>query len=130
MKVLGRQLILFFICGLTSFSVDAFLYHTLLPMVMIPTAKGFSFIGGTVTSFTLNKYITFRQKQFSSEEIIRFAALYACTLCLNIGINQLGIHLFNGRLPSAFLLATAITAIVNFIGQRGWVFKQQNLREG
>jgi putative flippase GtrA len=58
----------------------------------------------------------------------RFAALYGATLGANVLVNSLALKLFTDAIaavPLAFLLATGISATLNFLGMKLFVFKSR-----
>jgi putative flippase GtrA len=62
----------------------------------------------------------------------RFAALYGATLGANVLVNLLALKFFTDATAAvylAFLLATGISATLNFLGMKMFVFKSRaNLR--
>lgn len=85
-------------------------------------AKALSFLLGTVVAFIINKYWTFEKKELSYNEMCRFITLYTITLTANVMINQLLVNETN-LIHLAFLIATGVSTVLNFIGQKLWVFK-------
>ncbi len=100
-------------------------YWLLLHVTSHSPAKAVSFLSGTVVAYLLNKYWTFEKHRHSYAEMAKFLALYLTTLAANVGVNQLAIFLlpppFN--VPIAFLAATGTSTVLNFIGQKWWVFR-------
>ena len=72
--------------------------------------------------FSLNKYWTFEKHEKSYKEIIRFGILYSLTLGLNVMTNKVVLENVNIYFL-AFLVATGVSTVMNFIGQKFWVFK-------
>ncbi len=93
-------------------------------------AKSISFLFGTVVAFFYNKYITFKAPERSHMELVKFFTLYIISLVFNVTINRVGIAWISNILPLknaillAFLVATFMSVIINFCGQKFWVFKK------
>ena len=116
--------------GAASTLIDLFIYSaslTFLPGSYL-VSKAFGFIGGTIFGFYLNRQWTFSHQGKVGQTLIKYFVLYASTLVLNLTSNQailgvLGTSLF--AKGTAFLIATAITAITNFLVMRKFIFKGQ-----
>lgn len=120
---LKKQLSRFLVVGLSAVATDFLCYFALLTFLPHAPAKGFSFIAGTVVAYFFNKYWTFEQKNYNHAEIGRFIILYVSTLALNVAVNTLSLNLLPELTLFAFLAATSTSTILNFIGQKWWVFK-------
>ncbi len=122
-NLLRTQLIRFLIVGLSAVASDFIFYFVLINFISHAPAKAISFIAGTVVAYFLNKYWTFEQKTFSHAELERFIILYLSTLAINVAVNTLSLNVFPELTLLAFLTATGTSTILNFIGQKWWVFK-------
>ena len=109
--------------------------------------KGLGFIAGTFVTYNLNKFWTWRTNDRNNSRLLNFGILYLISFVINIVINKYGLHIFgddeiallftrHGADPKvyfpfktdklfAFILATAVSSVVNFIGQKIWVFKSK-----
>ena len=118
-----KQIKRFITVGCTAVVTD-FIAYTLLQTVLdyLP-AKALSFIAGTVVAYILNKHWTFEKKEKSHKEMFQFITLYTVTLGANVLVNQTSLYLFPQHILLGFLFATGTSAILNFIGQKWWVFK-------
>ena len=85
-------------------------------------AKILSFILGTIVAFVINKYWTFGRYKKSYKQIFQFIILYSATLFVNVMINRSVLDLTE-LVFLAFLIATGASTILNFVGQKWWVFK-------
>ena len=113
----------FLLSGITAVSVDFMSYTLLLEMAIAPSiAKAIGFLSGTLVTYFLNKFWTFQQPQRQWQEVCRFMVLYAMSMILNIGINHV-VLCETQMLTLAFLCATAVSTVVNFIGLKTFVFK-------
>ena len=94
-----------------------------------PFAKGLGFIGGTIFAYFANRFWTFNQPSIRAGSAIRFIMVYLLGLGINIAANQIVLDLSEQRLAAnelilviAFILATGISATLNFIGMKFFVF--------
>lgn len=125
----------FLVVGVLATVVDAGTYTTMLwtgaAAVVWAThphdvAKLVSFFFGTVVSYVLNKRYTFASRGTGYREPILFTVLYTITLALNVAVNHGLIQALGPAwAPVAFVAATATSTIVNFVGQKLWVFKDR-----
>jgi len=130
---LHLQLISFIIIGLTATLFDFIIYEFLSTILPYTISKIISFIMGSILTYLLNKFFTFKQPVHSTAELIRFFSLYGTTLVANVFVNYLALTLlpdFVGDFLSwsyivilAFVMATGVSTILNFTGQKLWVFK-------
>jgi len=123
--VINRQIRRFLVAGFSAVGTDALGYYVLTHVGLHHNiAKPLSFIAGTLVAYLINKYYTFEKTEKSATEVVRFGLLYIGTLLINTGVNALVYRL--GGEPAkllAFLCATGTSTILNFIGQKWWVFK-------
>ncbi len=107
--------------------------------------KGLGFMTGTFVTYNLNKYWTWRTSDRNNKRLLNFGLLYLVSFVINILINKWGLHTFKDDEISviftnheavsnsllafktdklfAFILATGVSSVVNFLGQKIWVFK-------
>ncbi|MFC4722890.1 GtrA family protein [Geojedonia litorea] len=123
-----RQLIRFFFAGICAVLIDFVVYFMLVELLNVKyaIAKFISFFSGTIVSYIINKLWTFEQKQKSPKQFWLFMILYTMTLGVNVGINALALIILNNVL-FAFICATGASTVLNFIGQKYWVFKERQL---
>lgn len=131
-----KEISRFILSGILAVLTDTFVYYILSHFIDLSLAKGISFLTGTITAYLMNKYYTFEQKRKSIKEVIKFLLLYLVSLAANVGVNKVCLLI----LPSAFsyisflnnfqavklfsfLCATGTSTIINFSGQKFWVFK-------
>lgn len=92
----------------------------------IDTAKAMGFIVGTLFAYFANRFWTFGHKQHAAGSGWRFVALYTVALSANVLINALVLSVMMGlagAMSMAFLIATAVSAMMNFVGMKFFVFK-------
>lgn len=127
-----NELFFFIIAGIFATITDFIVYTTLHSYMLYSYAKTFSFLSGSLVAYLLNKFITFKSLKRSISEMIRFVILYLSTLVANVTINSFCIyiitnkatHLISHPLIFAFLFATSVSTILNFLGQKFFVFKK------
>ena len=89
-------------------------------------SKALSYISGSIVAYLLNKYWTFTQLEKSKSEVIRFIILYLFSFGMNVISNKLLIQFTTGfeySIQLSLFIATGISTVINFIGQKFWVFK-------
>ena len=124
-----KELTRFLISGITAVSTDCLSYSLLLYIGTVPAiAKGTGFLMGTLVTYFLNKFWTFQKPQREWQEVLRFIGVYAISMGINIGINhwvlETTLALKNEHsLLIAFLCATAVSTVFNFICLKLVVFK-------
>ena len=106
-----RELLTFLIVGILTVCVDYAIYRLMYAALPHqPTlTKGIGFIGGTLFAYFANRLLTFRSAAPMRGAIVRFAALYACTLGVNVLLNRLTLFWLQGwhdAVVLAFLAAT------------------------
>lgn len=126
--MIKRELSLFLIVGFLTVIIDFFAYQTLvwLMVVNISTAKSLGFITGTLFAYFANRSWTFGYKPLMSGSLLRFIGLYAATLMVNVYVNSGALNFFSEEayaIQWSFLLATSISAALNFVGMKLFVFK-------
>ena len=132
--MLKRELAIFLLIGLLTVAIDFGIYRGLiyskeLGLNGFNLAKGIGFIGGTIFAYFANRFWTFNQQTTSKGSVTRFVLVYLLGLAANIAVNYLSIHWLTplelmpeNILLLAFLLATGISAALNFIGMKFFVF--------
>ncbi len=117
-----RQFIRFLIGGGSGVFTDYIVYRLLTQEgISISAAKGISYICGAIVGFIINKWWTFESRSFSKAEILRYVILYAISAYVNAGVNNVIILLCGIPFP-AFLCATGVSTVLNFLGQKFFVF--------
>lgn len=122
MKKINKEIKRFVIAGFAAVGTDLVTYYIMLNFFKYDIAKMLSFILGSIVAFMINKYWTFEKYKKSYKQIVQFAILYIVTLAVNIIINHFTLNFFE-IIFLAFLIATGASTILNFLGQKFWVFK-------
>ena len=123
---LARQIPRFLVVGVLTVLVDYAVYFILLSLdVPIPLAKAISFIAGAVFAYFANMRYTF-QASGSYVAFASFWGVYLVNLVVNVSVNS-GVIALIGDRPAveltAFLVATGVSATLNFIGMKFLVFR-------
>lgn len=142
---LKKQLIGYVISGILATLTDFIIYSLLSRhhLLSYNKAKSISFLTGTIIAYVFNRYVTFlklRQLKQQVEtnhtkqnlyEITKFFVLYIFSMVCNVFTNSISLSLLNEHfdhalqinLKLAFLIATIVSVIINFLGQKFWVFR-------
>ena len=149
---LQKQLIKFFMIGVLATLVDLIIYYFLLQLIpefelgfdfvgeqFHPNnrdlSKSMSFIIGSLVTYNLNKFWTWKQNNRSNKRFAKFYTLYGVSLIINVFANKFALYLllnnaFLEFVPNefffAFVFATGTSAVFNFAGQKLWVFSVKN----
>ena len=126
--LLEREVMRFLIVGSTTVLVDLVCYFVLVNLDYdTHLSKGISFSAGTVFAYFANSSYTFQGSKRSSLNFFIFCLLYLSTLVVNIVTNEIVLESMNRTNISfvfAFILATMLSAILNFIGMKYYVFQK------
>jgi putative flippase GtrA len=120
------EIMRFLLVGGLAVLIDGSVYFFLIDLEITDAswAKRLSFLIGSFWAFFMNKYFTFRQKGFSFAEPVLFGLVYLTGFILNSLIHDLVLVISKTEL-FAFTLATSVSTVSNFLGQKLVVFKSQ-----
>lgn len=143
------ELTKFGIVGGICFGLDLAIYYGLTEMFAVPTfaAKATGVIAATSLNYYLNKSWTWGRTDRSNRRFAKYMLLYCVSGAMNVLSNELFLHtlpqnefqmfiadphnniqepFFTLKLHKflAVILATGIGMIINFVGQKIWVFKE------
>lgn len=125
--MIRKEASVFLIVGSLTVGVDYVSYQLLMWLgLAIAIAKALGFIAGTVFAYFANRHWTFGHVEHAPNSMPRFIVLYAVTLGANISVNHAVLYLAGESTVGvnlAFLMATAVSAILNFVGMKFLVFK-------
>jgi putative flippase GtrA len=114
----------YIIVGIGSVATD-FLAYTFLSLIMaVSAAKMISYILGMVVGFIFNRAWTFQHTGKVHTHIVRYGILYAVSLGLNVYTNYTVLYFFPYAITGGFIIATTVSIVTNYIGQKYWVFKK------
>lgn len=123
MSQIKRELKRFVVAGVGAVATDLITYYILLNYLTHDFAKGSSFLLGTIVAYIINKYWTFQKHKKSYLEMIQFGLLYCLTLGVNVFVNKIVLDINANTFLLAFIVATGSSTVLNFVGQKWWVFK-------
>ncbi len=125
LQLLLKQFISYSTVGFFSIAIDAALYIIISDLFIVSKSlsKIISFIAGSVNSFIGNKIFTFRIKSFNFNEPVKFFIVYSISLIFNSLTHDFFLEIYDGVLP--FLISTIVSIIINFFGQKLWVFNSK-----
>jgi putative flippase GtrA len=120
-----RQFIKFNLVGLLNTALDFALFSLLTWFgVYYILAQCVSYGVGMLNSYTLNKYWTFAQKgRLEPKQAIRFLVLNLGSLLLSLLLLMLFKDSWGIAILAAKLLTTVVTTLVNYAGNKLWVFR-------
>ena len=119
----NREVGSFLVVGGLTILVDYLSYWSLFEfdVLSVGPAKAAGFLCGTSFAYFANRRWTFGTKRHKPGGLRRFLVLYAGSFGANIIVNSLALNLL-ANMHWAFLLATAISASINFLGMKFFVF--------
>lgn len=126
--MIRRELGIFLVVGSLTVLVDFIVYRCLailLDMAVDP-AKAIGFVAGTIFAYFANRFWTFGLSSHGSGSAWRFAILYSLTLAANVMVNAAMLAVFQQSslvVQAAFVIATGVSASLNFIGMKLFVFR-------
>lgn len=126
--MIKREIVMFLIVGTLTVLIDFIIYLGLVEVQImeVDIAKATGFLVGTLFAYFANRFWTFRYNSHASGSAWRFLVLYASTLSANVLINSLALKLLGNTTITfqlAFLLATGVSASLNFLGMKFFVFR-------
>jgi putative flippase GtrA len=132
--MIKRELAVFLVVGSLTVLIDFLTYRGLVwtGWMSVDLAKAAGFLTGTLFAYFANKVWTFGHKEHAPGSVWRFVLLYAITLGANVLVNAGCLELLSTMsiaVPVAFLIATGVSAVLNFLGMKLFVFKASNLTE-
>lgn len=132
--MIRRELAIFLIVGSLTVLLDFLVYRGLVwtEMLSLNMAKGIGFLAGTVFSYFANRFWTFGHKVHAAGSAWRFGLLYATSLGANVLANSTALTALPPMATSiqvAFLLATGVSTILNFLGMKLFVFNAATATE-
>ena len=128
-KLLKYEAARFLIVGGTTVLIDLICYFILIYIGFDTSlSKGISFSVGTVFVYFANRNYTFQSSMSGFFRFTVFTLLYLSTLVVNVVSNEIVLSLTSqiyGSLMIAFIIATSLSATLNFTGMKYIVFNAQ-----
>lgn len=124
-KEIRREIVFYVIVGILSVVIDFLSYNFLNNIFYLDNSnsKRLSYLIGSTSSFLLNKKITFKSPKKTFKEPILFSIVYLISFVLNSVTHDILLEYIDGSCP--FIIATFISVIINYIGQKFVVFKKK-----
>ena len=121
----NAQILKFLLVGGIAVAIDAISYALLVDQAEIAhgISKRISFVLGSIWAFWANKYFTFESPVPPTKEILLFSVLYLSTFLANGWMHD---FVFEASALDwlSFLVATATSTTINFLGQKFVVFRK------
>jgi putative flippase GtrA len=119
-----KELSIYIIIGIGSVIIDYCVYMVLSQFVPVVYAKTISYIMGMCFGFFCNRAITFKSNNSLAKDAIGFLFVYTISLFLNVIVNSVTLIIFPEQKIIAFLIATVVSVITNYLGQKFFVYKK------
>lgn len=125
----------FLLVGFTSVAIDFAVYRGLLALaIAVHPAKTAGYIAGAVFGYFANRSFTFRVgARWRQRELLGFIAVYLVALAANVAVNSLVLAVLGRNettLALAFVAATGVSAAMNFVGLKLFVFGSNDAGSG
>lgn len=118
-----KEILKFLVGGGSAVIVDFLVYTLLKRSIDVSLSKAISYIAGALLGFIINKLWTFESKKFKVSEIVKYALLYAFSAGANTAVNGVVLKIISSN-GYAFLCATGVSTVINFLGQKFLVFRK------
>ena len=127
--MIKKELSMFLVVGIITVIIDFIVYNVLVEFRLsdVNVAKGVGFVSGTIFSYFMHRIWTFGHKTHKPGTAWRYVLLYMSSLGVNVSINSFVLNLsfeFQFIILLAFIVATAASTILNFIGMKWFVFNE------
>lgn len=123
-KFWNKSVIKFLAVGGCCTFIDYSIYMMIVDKIGVLGGKGISMGCSMIINYLLNKYWSFDAKKTKKgKEITRYILSQVANITVNMSINFIVLSVI-GQKTIAFLCATGVAMIVNYLLQRFWVFKK------
>ena len=115
----------FIIIGIIAVCIDAFVYYLLgnFEFFSYEISKRISFICGAAFAFFFNRSYVFQIKHKNISQILGFSILYLISFLCNAFSHDFILNKLS--VPTvAFIFATAVSTIINYLGQKFIIFRK------
>lgn len=125
--IFDKSVIRFVIVGFFCTSIDFSIYMFIVEYVDVIIGKGISMVCSIIINYFLNKFWSFSaNKVYDKTELARYIGTQIINISTNVFVNAIVLQVFNMKIV-AFICATGIAMVINYLLQRFWVFKKRNL---
>ena len=122
----NKELLKYIFVGLSTVLIDFLIYKFLIKFIVIYLAKTISFLSGTFFSYQLNRTWTFKSREKTLSQFIKYLIIHITSLVLNVFINSLLLNTFSKNYflsyEVSFLIATLTSATYNFLFIKIFIF--------
>lgn len=119
-----KELFRFLIGGGCAVITDCAVYYMLLCYgIGTAESKLSGFVTGSLVGFTINRIWTFKSHGAVPLQLIKYTLLYICSAFFNTVTNEITIK-YISVIWFAFLLATGVSTVINYLGQKYFVFRK------
>lgn len=119
------KFIKFIIVGGSSTLLDFTIYMILNNFIEISIAKFISMTISCIYSFFINRCWTFESKEkINSKQLLKYVITQIINILVNVGTNQL-IYTITTIKLLAYIVATGVAMIINYLLQKTIVFKEK-----
>ncbi|MEN9880955.1 MAG: hypothetical protein RLZZ308_138 [Candidatus Parcubacteria bacterium] len=119
-----KELLTYIVIGVGSVVTDYLSY--LIFMMFIPTvyAKTLSYVVGMIFGFFCNRTFTFKSNNTITRDALYFFFVYMVSLLCNVAINEFILFVYPQYLTFAFVCATGVSIVTNYLGQKFLVYRK------
>lgn len=122
---LDKTLVRFIIVGGCCTLIDFGIYMLITEYVGAIIGKGISMGCSMVVNFFLNKFWSFSARGTTSKlELPKYICTQIVNISVNVSVNAGILYMLNMKIV-AFVCATGIAMVVNYLLQKFWVFKKE-----
>jgi putative flippase GtrA len=120
-----RRMVKYGIVGVLNVAIDFSLYALLVTIgVWYPLAKTMSLTVATANGYTLNRIWTFRAGPHRHIALAKYAGVQAVSLAANVTVLALLVEIAGLNEIVAQAIALPFIAVLSFLGQRLWTFRE------
>lgn len=119
-----KELLKYLVTGILAVGTDYVSYMILLQFLSHSPAKAISYVCGMIVAFILNRFWTFQSTNKAHHDAIKFTVVYMSSLLLNVLTNKLALLILPSFVTFCFLVATGVSVVTNYIGQKFWVYRK------
>lgn len=119
-----KEFLKYLVTGVLAVGTDYVSYILLLHVFSHSPAKAISYICGMAVAFILNRHWTFQSTNKAHHDAFKFTVVYMSSLILNVATNKLALFILPAFVTFCFLVATGVSVVTNYIGQKFWVYKK------
>jgi putative flippase GtrA len=119
-----QELIKYLCAGLLAVGTDYVSYMLLLQVLSHSPAKAISYVCGMAVAFFVNRLWTFKSTNKAHHDAVKFTIVYMSSFVLNVVTNKIALLVLPSFITFCFLVATGVSVVTNYLGQKFWVYKK------